>query len=132
MKKIYRRLPIPKSDFNKVAKQLIEITLQHGCSPLNLLHILSSIFSEHLFMRTPLDGCFCCFHCWLWSIFCCLRCICWKFPQTSIYKQWLWMQVFTSLHYTRPSVVLMFFWFFSSSVTTKNWACVFNIIKLIC
>ena len=27
-----------KSDFNKVAKQLIEITLPRGCSPVNLLH----------------------------------------------------------------------------------------------
>ena len=32
----------------------IEITLRHGCSPVNLLH-----FSEHLFLRTPLDGGFC-------------------------------------------------------------------------
>ena len=32
----------------------IEITLQHGCSLVNLLHIL-----EHLLRGTPLDGCFC-------------------------------------------------------------------------
>ena len=32
---IYRRTPMPKCDFNKVA---IEITLRHGCSPVNLLH----------------------------------------------------------------------------------------------
>ena len=31
----------------------IEITLWHGCSPVNLLHI-----SEHLLLRTPLGGCF--------------------------------------------------------------------------
>ena len=37
---------IPKCDF----------TLRHGCSPVNLL--IYCIFSEHLFLRTPLDGCF--------------------------------------------------------------------------
>ena len=43
---------------------IIEITLRHGFSPVNLM-----IFSEHLFLGTPLDGCFCilaikiCFHC---------------------------------------------------------------------
>ena len=31
----------------------IEITLWHGCSPLNLLHILRAIF-----LRTALKGCF--------------------------------------------------------------------------
>ena len=35
----------------------IEITLWHGCSPVNLLHI-----SEHLFLRTLPDGCFCEYH----------------------------------------------------------------------
>ena len=40
MQQIYRRTPMPKCDFNKVAKQsnFIEITLRHGCSPVNLLH----------------------------------------------------------------------------------------------
>ena len=37
---------MPKCDFNKVAKQ---ITLWHGCSSVNLLHVF----------RTPLEGCFC-------------------------------------------------------------------------
>ena len=32
----------------------IEITLRHGCSPVNLLHIFTN-----LFVRTPLGGCFC-------------------------------------------------------------------------
>ena len=40
MQQIYRRTPMPKCDFNKVAKQLCWI------------------FSEHLFLRTPLGGCF--------------------------------------------------------------------------
>ena len=35
MQQIYRKTPIPKCDFNKV-----EITLQYGCSPINLLHII--------------------------------------------------------------------------------------------
>ena len=30
---------MPNYDFNKVAKQFIKITLRHGCSPVNLLHI---------------------------------------------------------------------------------------------
>ena len=40
MQQIYRRTPMLKCDFNKVAKQLCWI------------------FSEHLFLRTPLGGCF--------------------------------------------------------------------------
>ena len=41
IQQIYRRTPMPKCDFNKVGKQLCWI------------------FSEHLFLRTPLGGCFC-------------------------------------------------------------------------
>ena len=44
---------MPKSDFNKVAKQ---VAFWHGCSPVNMLHI-----SKHLFLRTLVDGCFCYF-----------------------------------------------------------------------
>ena len=33
---IYKRT-MPKHDFNKVAKQLFKITLQHRCSPVNLM-----------------------------------------------------------------------------------------------
>ena len=105
LQKIYRRTPMPKCGFNKFALQLywnctfarvfscrfaayfIEITLRHGCSPENLMHILfkshfdmgvllkiwcifylnhtltlttstSCIFSKHLFLRTSLEGCF--------------------------------------------------------------------------
>ena len=39
----------------KLLCNFIKITLRHGCSPVNLLHI----FSEYLFLRIPLDGCFC-------------------------------------------------------------------------
>ena len=38
--KIYRRTLMPKCDFNDVLCNFIEITLRHGCSPVNLLHIL--------------------------------------------------------------------------------------------
>ena len=55
MQQIYRKTAIP-SDLNKVAKQLyliklqsnfIEITLRHGYSPLNLLHIFRTSFTRN-------------------------------------------------------------------------------------
>ena len=53
MQQIYRRTAMPKCDFNKVA---IEITLRHGCSLVNLLHIFRTLFpkntSEYLHMRS--------------------------------------------------------------------------------
>ena len=44
MLQVYKRTPMPKCDFNNVASNFIGITLRHGCSPANLLHIF----------RTPL------------------------------------------------------------------------------
>ena len=44
MLQVYKRTPVPKCDFNNVASNFIGITLRHGCSPANLLHIF----------RTPL------------------------------------------------------------------------------
>ena len=38
---------------SKLLCNFIEITLRHGCSPLNLLHILT-----HLFLIIPREGCF--------------------------------------------------------------------------
>ena len=38
----------------KLLCKLIETTLQHWCSPV----LLCCIFSEQLYLRTPLDGCF--------------------------------------------------------------------------
>ena len=38
---------MPKCDFNKVAKQLNEIPLRHGCSPVNLLHIFRTPFPKN-------------------------------------------------------------------------------------
>ena len=37
---------MPKCDFNKVAKQ---ITLRHGCSPVNLLHIFRTPFYKNTY-----------------------------------------------------------------------------------
>ena len=47
---------MPKGDFNKVAMQshFLDITLWHGCSP-----VICCIFSEHPFLKTPLEGCIC-------------------------------------------------------------------------
>ena len=42
MRQIYRRKSIPKCDFN-----FIEITLRHGSSPVNLLHIFKAPFSKN-------------------------------------------------------------------------------------
>ena len=36
-----------KCDFNKVALQLIEITLRHGCSTVYLLHIFKTPFYKN-------------------------------------------------------------------------------------
>ena len=44
MQQIYRRTPMPKCDFYKVA----EITLRHGCSPVNLLHIFRTLFPRNI------------------------------------------------------------------------------------
>ena len=40
----------------KLLCNFIEITLRHGCSPVKKV---CCIFSEHLFLRTSLSGCFC-------------------------------------------------------------------------
>ena len=46
---IYRRAPVLKFDFNKVASNFIEITLWQGCSPVNLLlHFFRSPFPRNL------------------------------------------------------------------------------------
>ena len=37
----------------KLLCNFIEMAIQHGCSPVNLLHIL-----EHFFIRTPMESCF--------------------------------------------------------------------------
>ena len=57
MQQIYKRTPIPKSDFNKAALQsnFIEITLRYGYSPNNLLHIFRTPFTKNTSERLLLD-----------------------------------------------------------------------------
>ena len=54
----YKRTPMPKCDFNKVA---CFATLLKSHFDTGVLVQISWIFSEHLFLRTPLGGCFCLF-----------------------------------------------------------------------
>ena len=44
MQQIYRKTPMPSCDFNKVSKQ---ITLRHGQSPVNLLHVFRTLFDKN-------------------------------------------------------------------------------------
>ena len=45
-----------RCDFNKVDKQhFIEITLRHGCSPVDLLHIFRTLFPKNTSGRLVLD-----------------------------------------------------------------------------
>ena len=53
MQQIYPRTLMPRYNFNKVAKQLlqsnyIKITLKHGFSPVNLLHIFRISFYKNI------------------------------------------------------------------------------------
>ena len=59
MLQICRRTPMPNCDFNKVAKQRSEITLRHGCSPVNFLHIFRTSFTKNTSGRLLLQ-----FLCW--------------------------------------------------------------------
>ena len=49
MQQIYRRTPMSKCEFNK---------LHFGMGALLYIKFAACIFSEHIFLRTPLDGCF--------------------------------------------------------------------------
>ena len=51
MQQIYRRTPIRKCDFNKVA---LHFALQHGPSPVNLLHIFRIPFPKNTSGQLPL------------------------------------------------------------------------------
>ena len=53
MQQIYMKTPIPKWDFN-----FIEITLRHGCSPVNMLHIFRAPFSIKHLWRATSDQCY--------------------------------------------------------------------------
>ena len=47
MQQIYRRALIPKCDFNKAELHFNEISLRHGCSSVNLLHIFRILFPKN-------------------------------------------------------------------------------------
>ena len=49
MQQIYRRTPMLKCYFNKVANKFIEIKLRHGLSSINLLHIFRTAFPKNTF-----------------------------------------------------------------------------------
>ena len=38
-----------KCDFKKLRRNLIEITLRHGCSPVNLLHVFRTPFTKNAY-----------------------------------------------------------------------------------
>ena len=47
IQQIYRRTPMPRCDFNKVASQLYEMALRHGWFPVHLLHIFRTPFPRN-------------------------------------------------------------------------------------
>ena len=47
MQQFYSRTRMPKCDFNEVVYNFIEITLRHGCSPVNVLHIFRTHFPRN-------------------------------------------------------------------------------------
>ena len=51
MQQIYRKTPMPKCGFNKVAKQFYWNHTSAGCSPVNLLHIFRTPFLALLASR---------------------------------------------------------------------------------
>ena len=59
MQQIYKRTPMPKCDFNKVALHcnFIEITLRRGCSPVNVLHMFRIPFLKNTSGRLLLNVC---------------------------------------------------------------------------
>ena len=51
----------------KLQSNFIKITLRHGCSPVNLLHIFGTPFPKNTSGWLPLAGCFCILHlAWCW------------------------------------------------------------------
>ena len=49
MQQSYGRTPMPKCDFNKVAKQLYWNHTSHECSPINLLYIFRTPFAKNTY-----------------------------------------------------------------------------------
>ena len=50
MQQIYRRRTCRRTNFTELQSNFIEITLQHRCSPVNMLHIFRTVIA-----RTPLE-----------------------------------------------------------------------------
>ena len=48
--------PMPKCNFNKITLRFIEVALLHGCSPVNLLHVLKAPFYKHLCRVASVDS----------------------------------------------------------------------------
>ena len=56
MQQIYKRTSMSKCDFNEVFCSLTEITLRHGCSPVNLLYIFRIPFPKNTSEQLLLKG----------------------------------------------------------------------------
>ena len=54
MQQIYRKTPMPKCYFNKVALQLYWNHTRHGCSPVNLQRIFRTPFTKNTSGQLPL------------------------------------------------------------------------------
>ena len=59
MQQIYRRIPVLKCDFNKVAFQLYWNYTRHECCPVNLLHIVRTSLPKNTSGRLLLE-----YQCW--------------------------------------------------------------------
>ena len=99
--------------WKKLQSDFIETTLRHGYSPVNLLHI---IFSEHFFLRTPLEGCF-----WIYNV------------NQLVFHKRLYTQVKDLPHWVASWKYLLICWvlnlrssylfFFLSPLKCKGWNC---------
>ena len=58
MQQIYRRTPMPKCDFNKVAVAKQFYILLKSLFGMGVLLQICCVFPEHLFVGATLDGCF--------------------------------------------------------------------------
>ena len=58
MEQIYRRAPIPRCDSIKFLCKLVEITLRHECSPVNLLHTFRTAFTKNTYAKLLLNKIF--------------------------------------------------------------------------
>ena len=72
----------------KLQSKFIEITLRHGCSPVNLLHL-----SEYLFLWTAVDSCF-------WSLK----------KYLSLFYRWFYFLLRKEKHIGRHVYYFVFFW----------------------